>query len=483
MRSLTLLIFVIFNVQASFSKDEDIKTKFQLLSLQKQRAFHISLIKHLAKRDMSTKYNFKTNNLKFDQRTSHFLFENISNLFFRCAYANEETKLCNFGGWMSLMTEGEQCTPPWSSTVRRNETVQLYGDVYDSGFSCGGADLFRCNPLLFGPGPENGDGKGFCARAKDDDPRDSTYSCMRNYLADNDYVDQHLLALSKDPEKLSQYLNVVVKTVRFCENSNYGEYPYCPEMKEIMTDHASMTIQCADRDKLIETLPQVVLPLNLEELDRLSAGLGTEAQAYIERLRQERIEALAHNQAVYEAAYSAYLEDNRTLATMDRLRANSDRCIADSCRGSKSSTTSVGYCARYMKYAFFPTNDATSYGKWADYPWGSDAVESGEWLESHGFVNLMDDPSLEGITPENAPLGAIIVYEDMNPDQYYTVDGQRRGGPGHIEMKLSENEFASDFINDEPTRIGGARKPIGIYINIPDEFKGRLRTIPEVAGE
>ena len=83
------------------------------------------------------------------------------------------------------------------------------------------------------------------------------------------------------------------------------------------------------------------------------------------------------------------------------------------------------------------------------------------------------------LTPETAPPGAIIVYEKINSRRNSTVDGVRRGAPGHIEIKASANEYISDFINDEPTRIGGLRRPIAIYYQIPDSYKERLQEVPQ----
>lgn len=480
MRSLFLLILVISNVFAL--EQSKVKDQYELLTLSERKEFHLLLMRNLIKRDLITKYQFKFPLQDAPQKKMSFYLHEFSDLFFSLAYANQ-INTCNFGGWVSLLDETEQCLPPWSNAVKRNEHIARYGATYSGDYSCGGADLFRCNPLLFGAGPEDRDGNGFCARANDRDPRDSTNACMQLYLADSNYMDQHLLGLANDPERLSQYLNIVVDTMKFCDE-NDDAFPYCPGLKNILEDHAAQAIMCANRENLVAALPQVILPVDLSQLDRIVEGLGVEANAYIEQLRQQRQAAIANNQIVYEEAITAYQQDERTGAVMDRLRANSDNCIGDACSGSKSPYSSEGKCARYVKYAFFPPNNSTSYGRWEDYPWGQDAVQSGRWLRQHGFVNLMNDPSMAGLTPENAPVGAIIVYEDVTVGAArYTVDGVSRGGPGHVEMKLSENEYVSDFINDSPTTVGGDRVPIGIYIHVPDEYTGRLQSIPEVAGE
>lgn len=67
--------------------------------------------------------------------------------------ASENSQLCLFGGWPSI--RNGSCSRPWSSAAKAaSENLGVPG--YDSGAYCGDEKLFRCNPLLFGPGIEDG---------------------------------------------------------------------------------------------------------------------------------------------------------------------------------------------------------------------------------------------------------------------------------------------------------------------------------------
>ena len=83
------------------------------------------------------------------------------------------------------------------------------------------------------------------------------------------------------------------------------------------------------------------------------------------------------------------------------------------------------------------------------------------------------------LTPETAPIGSFIVYDKPASKKRYSVDGVNRGGPGHVEMRTAEDEYVSDFINEEPTTVGGERTPIGIYVKIPPEYKQKLKEVPQ----
>lgn len=73
----------------------------------------------------------------------------LSNLLVDGAIANESSNMCLFGGWLS-QRQG-RCGVPWSSSATAiassRETL-----AYDSKTYCGSSGLFRCNPLVFGPG-------------------------------------------------------------------------------------------------------------------------------------------------------------------------------------------------------------------------------------------------------------------------------------------------------------------------------------------
>jgi len=67
--------------------------------------------------------------------------------------ADEAPQMCLFGGWPSIRKGS--CSRPWSP-VAKAAAQSLNTNTYDSNAYCGDEKLFRCNPLLFGPGIEDG---------------------------------------------------------------------------------------------------------------------------------------------------------------------------------------------------------------------------------------------------------------------------------------------------------------------------------------
>ena len=140
-------------------------------------------------------------------------------------------------------------------------------------------------------------------------------------------------------------------------------------------------------------------------------------------------------------------------------RANASRCLEDSCRKGRSKRTpgrgkrpeqvSVGHCYRYVKYALIGAGVVEKKSAWPAknrYEMVY-AKSAGKSLERLGFKNIKS----EGIDAKKAPKGAILVYD---------------GGSkyGHVEIKTGENEFTSDYIDDQPVSIKGRYRLIGVYI-------------------
>jgi hypothetical protein len=479
----TLTSFMLFlslsPVSIWASSVEELELKWTALNSKERRTFHFNLMKVMAKQAKVTKYSEKEVNVKIVSGNPHPL-ELILNQLTKEAHANAEDDsiYCNYAGWMTIHNEANDCLPPWKRENRDNSDIQNFGDTYSGKYSCGGAKLIRCNPLIFGPGD---DGKGMCATADDNDPTDSTNACLELYTQNQDYLSDHIDQLAQDPEQLSRYLAVAAETLRFCD-AYRNDFPYCEDLEESLMKNAEAAYSCSDEEQLITFMPSVLTPFNQDELNQIVEGLGDKAVDYSEELERRQIEAREHNRKVYEDAMKAYSESQRTKDINTRIVRNTDNCLMDSCKGSKNSFKSVEYCARYVKYAMFPPGSVSGgrYGNFSEYPWGSDAVESGEWLRREGFINLMDQPEMQHLTPETAPKGAVIVYEKVTRGaRKYNVDGVTRGGPGHIEIKVSDKEYVSDFINDEPTRLGGLRRPIGIYIHMPQDQRDLIQEVPE----
>ncbi|MFG1499997.1 hypothetical protein ABMA70_07270 [Halobacteriovorax sp. XZX-3] len=65
-----------------------------------------------------------------------------------CAEGQECNNMCYFGGWASTR-KGSYCQAPWK--VSGLDKVQSVDSVvYTNSYSCGGKNLFRCNPKIFG---------------------------------------------------------------------------------------------------------------------------------------------------------------------------------------------------------------------------------------------------------------------------------------------------------------------------------------------
>jgi len=129
-------------------------------------------------------------------------------------------------------------------------------------------------------------------------------------------------------------------------------------------------------------------------------------------------------------------------------RRNQRRAIV----GSKPASESLGRCLMYVKFAMLDG------GFFSSYPSGMYASNFSPALERQGFVNLMSGNGYEITDPKDAPIGSVIVYEN--------TPGSKT--PGHIEIKLSDTDYGSDYIDDQPrSETSSNRKIIGIYAKLP----------------
>uniref|UniRef100_UPI003AF31783 hypothetical protein n=1 Tax=Halobacteriovorax sp. TaxID=2020862 RepID=UPI003AF31783 len=179
--------------------NERVDIAYGQLSLGERKEFHFNLMKVLEQKAKKTKYEQEKINVYLTQN-NFYLLENL----FNSAYATIEdpTIFCNFGGWMTNIKNGK-CVAPWSRSVRDNPEMEIFGEGYKN--SCGGANLFRCNPIIFGPGD---DGKGICTTTDDSDPNLATSSCIDDFLKDHVAGMDHLISLQEDPKKLSAYIAI-----------------------------------------------------------------------------------------------------------------------------------------------------------------------------------------------------------------------------------------------------------------------------------
>lgn len=82
---------------------------------------------------------------------NRFLESIIDGTMDACYAADGDT--CLFGGWISVR-QGS-CSVPWGSAARTLHEQEDLTQYLDNG-KCGHPDLFRCNPVIFGPGVVEG---------------------------------------------------------------------------------------------------------------------------------------------------------------------------------------------------------------------------------------------------------------------------------------------------------------------------------------
>lgn len=90
---------------------------------------------------------YKSKHSSIDAR---WFIENLTNSFIKDCHASDPNT-CFFGGWPSV--RNGSCGVPWSSAAGA-KAQSLGTSTYDSSKYCGDDNLFRCNPLIFGPGIE-----------------------------------------------------------------------------------------------------------------------------------------------------------------------------------------------------------------------------------------------------------------------------------------------------------------------------------------
>jgi hypothetical protein len=437
----------------------ELSGQYRSLSLSERQDFHKHLMRAVVVWSSRTQYAEGPIREDFSYQWPS-LNTDWLNWIISSAQAQQNQGFCLFGGWPS-MYQRSQCLPPWNAAVRRE--MSDYGPVYDGSFSCGGAGLFRCNPIIFG-GPSENPERGHCVQTDDRDPKAATLSCLENFSAEDQ---QRLLeSLAMDPEKLSIYLGLAAEIIGYCREQG-NSFTSCQRLTQNLELMSSKGVRCHDRTALYPYLPSLVTPLNSDELDRIADGLASSFQEYQLDLEMRQAEAVEHNLRVYQEAFSQYSDSPEVEQMISTLRNNLTRCLGNACRGTKRANVSVAYCARYVKHGM---QHAFLNG---DYPdaWNYRyAAHSDRWLTPAGFVNILDLPGMESMTPENAPIGSVVVFDRV---------GSRRT-PGHIEVKTGDREYMSDFVTSTPTRLGGQRRVTGIFIKLPDDIKEQLVEVPEI---
>ncbi len=150
------LLFIIASLSAKEGSHQQHKPyttieKFDLsqLSPRLRAQTHLRLTKILLALSKKEKYPpfYKS---RFSQHDWRKTLENVMAEVIKESHASN-AGFCFFGGWPSA--RNGSCAVPWSSAGKA--VAQSMGSAsYNSDFYCGNANLFRCNPLVFGPGME-----------------------------------------------------------------------------------------------------------------------------------------------------------------------------------------------------------------------------------------------------------------------------------------------------------------------------------------
>lgn len=180
----------------------------------------------------------------------------IFKLFIAEASAFEKGQLCFYGGWPSR-TSGGKCLSPWKN--KNDVELKKLGKVYSSEFYCGGENLFRCNPLFFGPGKT---GKGICVKFKS--PSEISAKC---FMESRDQVEAIYEAFKTNPEFRRSYLATVTEMIKYC--SGRDGYSAC----RLLTLQAKDLVNksCGQELDLVELLSSDSLLALNQEIEKISA--------------------------------------------------------------------------------------------------------------------------------------------------------------------------------------------------------------------
>ncbi len=359
----------------------------------------------------------------------------------------DDTETCLWGGWISTKSDTGECQAAYLSDVYNDPYIKNFGPTYEAVMRCGARTLYRCNPVIFGSASSGRDSKGYCVDIPSPDSALLMNAC-RAVAAE--HSDEHLSKLKTDPELLANYIGQSAEIALQCRQGGRD----CNEFIQAVTNEVRPALVCHETSALFPFMYSTLSQNNLSMIDQLTGTLGSEYNAYIERLLQDRNAAIAHNRNLMDQAVSQYSNSDEVQRMWTRLERRFTTRLNRNRRpvGTKPASTSIGRCLMYVKFGLVS-------GGFMSYPGTAHAQQFGPVLRQSGFTNLMDTPGFEDITPETAPPGAVIVY--------------RGGDSGHIEVKMEDGRYGSDFVSNSPISARTSRRvPIGIYVKIPSNIEG-----------
>lgn len=183
--------------------------------------------------------------------------------FFIQSLQADGADLCFFGGWPSEK-RGGLCLSPW-----KVPTQERFGLGYDKDHYCGHPDMFRCHPILFGPGSgrlsQEYNGKsleaGICVNYKEDGGsiRDVTSLCSE---ASSELNNEEALyeKYKSDEDYREKYELMKEEILLFCES--HPQYSACSLLRAKI-NQLERVFQCE------QTPLNLVMPMNLVQLNGL----------------------------------------------------------------------------------------------------------------------------------------------------------------------------------------------------------------------
>lgn len=198
------------------------------------------------------------------------------------------------------------------------------------------------------------------------------------------------------------------------------------------------------------TLPQNGIANNLNEVPGAAGRLNNTMRGPTHSYCQDCTEQDAGlTRARSSGDFNNYSNSAAVRNMISTLRQNLNRNCNWNAQGQANCNRSRNpgsgsLCWRYVKFGLIGGGFIRSN------PGGVHAKDAGTQLRAAGFRNLRSDPRFANMTPEQAPLGAVLVYSG--------------GDSGHIEVKAGPNEYLSDFRASESINHRLPRRLIGVYI-------------------
>jgi hypothetical protein len=178
---------------------------------------HNALIEVLIKYDIDQ--NYPEDIIKEGELHSSF---NLYQLILSDAYA-DSPQICFFGGWPTYK-QGGRCRTPWK--FKNDSSLKAYGPRYDYPHNCGGDNLFRCNPTLFGSAPS---GKGQCIKFKS--YSEITKKCHEKT---KNNIDKLYEEYKSNNTFRKNYQKTTRKITTFCQNNS--AYKACNYLLQSISD-------------------------------------------------------------------------------------------------------------------------------------------------------------------------------------------------------------------------------------------------------